>query len=62
MYKYELDQAFERLNWCDDVQVWVDLGDGEGVNLEIDYDKTQDARGYIVTKFASDLKRVEDQT
>lgn len=60
MYKYELDQALERLNWRDDVQVWVDLGDDRGINLEIDYDKTQDSRGYIVTKLASELKFVDD--
>lgn len=60
MYKYELDQALERLNWRDDVQVWVDLGDDRGINLEIDYDATQDARGYIVTKPASELKFVDD--
>lgn len=60
MYKYELDDALERLNWRDDVQVLVDLGDDQYIRLDIDYNETQDSRGYIVTKPTSLLKLVDD--
>lgn len=60
MIKWELDRALEGFGPYDQVKVYVQLGDDQWIDLEIDYDKTCNSRGWIVTTPTTQLKLADD--